>query len=441
MKKILVVLMVLALAVPYFFAEDVEAVAGEGNYKIDMKLHNFVREAYANKIASEICLPFSQYFKMYLDMSFEDTTDLGTGKFNNTLKLFVGSSVTETVDIGIMLGGGTAIPVYTHGDNATSIIKSGEGQLLIGLGLKLKSAMFGSKLNDIYIRQFVTIHLAGTGAAEGTSTAGGDLMRVGGPLVGNTIIFGDSAGTNDLNKYEYFGVDYSGTIGTGIPFDIGLPKFALCFEVGYGINYVGYSAASKDLYDTMPSKIAGNVGLNIKLQINYTPAVENEIWVKPEFTSKRYSYKLKAVTGGADQDLYNLDYPAFNLYVGANWKVTFAKIVWLKLDCEWKLSAAVGNVVTSAGRNVLPNSSISSVATLFNKVDPGIKLGFNFEGWGLELGWKPRFAFGQDMTSIASLNSDGVRNGYISQTSVDSNVWNLSNWDFGVSCSFPPPTK
>jgi len=441
MKKILFLLVLVALVIPFAaFAEDIEAVAGETNYKIDMKLHNVVQSAYNNKIEMEVCLPVADMLKLYLIAVIEDAATFGTSAdptsttdplaqvawqdwtaANNSLKLYVGIPITETFDLNILVGGGTAISQYSTKEHVVRI--AGHGDLNIGLGLKLKQAMFGDVIADLKIRQFVDIKLAGKG--DNGIITGGTAMP--------WAVYSDS--NND--DIQYFGLKYSGFIGTGIPaMDLGTVKFGVGFEIDYAIDYNAVTkydftrgnVLALATYDTLPSKITGSGNLKVNFSLNYDN-FENNIWIKPGFAVDNTTYKLRAVT-----DTVSNTAPRYVMEVGANWKSTFAKYVWLKLDAKWTFTAGVSSV----GSDGLANGVVSIV----NALDPGLTLGINFSGWSVEMKWNPGFKWHYNEFTYTDSNGNSAYDSGepISWDGVsDSNILNLANWEFGVSCSFAKP--
>jgi len=419
MKKILFLLVLVALVIPFAaFAEDIEAVAGETNYKIDMKLHNVVQSDYSNQIEMEVCLPVADQVKFYLYALINDSATFGTEAdkssttdpaaqvawqnwtaATNTLKLYVGIPITESFDLNIMIGGGTAISQYSNKDYWLRI--KGHGDLNIGLGLKLKQAMFGDVISDLKIRQFVDLKIAGKG--DNGIIAGN----------GTTVVPWVVASAQDSDDIQYFGIKYSGFIGTGIPaMDLGTVKFGVGLELDYGIEYnavtkyditrggVLFTAA----YDTLPSKITGSGNFKVNFSLNYDN-FENNIWVKPGFVVDSTSWQVHGVT---DKRVDNA--PRYVMEVGANWKATFAKYVWLKLDAHWTFTAGVTDLNYGYTGSGLGTGTVNIV----NAIDPGLTLGINFTGWNVEMKWKPRFLVSSDQQS---------------------NLLNLACWDFSVNCS------
>jgi len=449
MKKILFLLVLVALVIPFAsFAEDIEAVAGEANYKIDMKLHNFIQSAYNNKIEMEVCLPVADMLKLYLIAVIEDAATFGTSAdpasttdplaqvawqdwtaANNSLKLYVGIPITETFDLNIMVGGGTTISQYSTKDHRVTI--AGHGDLNIGLGLKLKQAMFGDVISDLKIRQFVDIKLAGKGD--------NGILKGIFPVVTATIPW---AVYNDQNNddIQYFGLKYSGFIGTGIPaMDLGTVKFSVALELDYAIEYNAVTkfdmtragTLQTATFDTLPSKISGSGNFKVNFGLNYDN-FENNIWVKPGFAVDSTSWQLHSVT---DKRIDTA--PRYVMEVGADWKSTFAKYVWLKLDAKWTFTAGV----TDVNANYTGSGYATGIVTIVNAVDPGLTLGINFSGWSVELKWKPSIAWNtivyDDVNKDGSWQAGETIKGYNGVES--SNILNLANWDFGVSCSFPKP--
>lgn len=444
MKKILFLLVLVALVIPFAaFSEDIEAVAGEGNYKIDMKLHNLVQSAYNNKLEMEVCLPVADKFKMYFIAIIEDAATFGTEPdsnngvamntdvawqtwtaANNSLKMYVGIPITDTFDLNILLGGGTTISQYDTSGHVVRI--KGQGDLNIGVGLKLKQAMFGDVISDLKIRQFFDIKLAGKGDNKMIDATNGVSWIAYGP--------------QDSDDIQYFGFKYSGFVGTGLPGkDLGTVTFGVGLELDYSIEYNAITkyditrgnTLATAFYDALPSKLTGTGNFKVNFSLNYAN-FENNIWIKPGFAVDSTSWDVV----GFDKRVDNA--PRFVMETGANWKVTFAKYVWLKLDAKWTFTAGVSSVNAASGY-------ASGVFSIVNAVDPGLTLGINFSGWSVEMKWNPRFAFkngtvGTSDVLVYPANDKTVTPAHtetIQQSNADSNLLNLACWEFGVSCSFP----
>jgi hypothetical protein len=429
MKKILFLLVLVALVIPFAaFSEDIEAVAGEGNYKIDMKLHNLVQSAYNNKLEMEVCLPVADMFKMYFIAIIEDAATFGTSAdptsttdplaqvawqtwtaANNTLKMYVGIPITDTFHLNILVGGGTTIGQY---DTSGHIVRiKGQGDLNIGVGLKLKSAMFGDAISDLKIRQFFDIKLAGKGDNKLIDTTNGLSWAV--------------YSAQDSDDIQYFGFKYSGFIGTGLPGkDLGTVTFGVGLELDYSIEYNAVTkfditrgnTLALATYDALPAKLSGAGNFKVNFSLNYAN-FENNVWIKPGFAVDSTSWKYRLVT---DKRVDTA--PRFVMQVGANWKATFAKYVWLKLDAMWNFTAGVNSVGS--------DGIAAGVFTIVNAVDPGLTLGINFTGWNVELKWKPKAVWATTLYQPSGLSVDSAGIG-------ETNILNLANWEFGVSCSFP----
>jgi hypothetical protein len=449
MKKILFFMMLLALVIPFAaFSEDIEAVAGEANYKIDMKLHNIAQNAYNAKYEMELCLPVAEKFKLYIIASAEDNatfnaTTEGTNQnwtaINNDLALFVGIPITDIFDLNFLVEGGTAISSYSIVNYTTASEKSsaGSGFLKFGVGIKVKSAAFGNKLDDLKIRQFVKIYLNGTGAGAPWNAMGvpaADITNTGGV-------------TSAYTKSQNFELDYDGFVGTGIPFDIGLPKFDIGLELAYGIVYGTVTAAGTnvvaDFFDVKPSLIKGYGNFKVNFGINPAANIETNVWLKPGFEIGQYTWDRFGT--GAAFAAQTLSLPTFLLGWGADFKVTFAKIVYVKLANEWKYTLGFNGYYIEPANGRLESVSGGSTFATIN-ADPSMRLGFNFDGWTLEMNWRPRITVYTSWDATKKIwtttnLAGGNGNSDIVTSGADTNILNLSNWDFSVSCSFPPPAK
>jgi hypothetical protein len=441
MKKILnlAVVMVMLLTASSLFATDPESAIGISNYVIDLGLRNYVNRNYGNNIALEVDLPVSQKVQFIIKTSIENDMDYtgsswGYTPLTDVLQVWVGIPITDTIGLGFSVGG--ALSVSTLKSNSIWWEKSGEGQLYIQLALKLGSALFGGKLDNLVIRQMVTMSLAGTGDNFKNPGKGDDTKYVG----QNIVDFINDPTTNTFTA-NYFGIAYQGRIITGVPLDIGLPKFDIGLELGYYVANVGYSVVKSgdpastqvDKYDVLPNYLRGGFDFKVNFGINPVASQEFNIYSDTGYDGGKDSATSKGATNAV---IYNSN--AFYETIGSNWKVTFAKIVFLKLDAEWKITLkSSAQAYTGTGGVVIADAP--KLTTLFNQINPGIKLGFNFDAWTLEMNWEPNFTTSTN-GYFTGHNDDNTGSIPLS-TAADSNVWNLANWGFSAKCSFPPPTK
>jgi hypothetical protein len=457
MKKILVllVLLIMVLTASTLFATDPESVLGVSNYVIDLGLKNYVQSHYGNNIWLETDLPVADKVKMILKASIEDDMDStggssGWSKINNMLEFYIGIPVTDNVGIAFMLGGATAIDSLSSDANGWT--KEGEGQLYIQLCLQLKSAMFANKLDNVTIRQMITMHLAGNGDFTKSGNPGDDTCQFGSNeqqvvVVDankvNHYVFVQKPSSNTFNA-QYFGINYQGRIMTGIPFEVGLPKFDIGLELGYTISSLNYSAVQNiassgttttEIYDVLPTNFAG--GFDFKLIFTVNP-VANQEW--SAYADTMYQGTKTSATFKGATNATTFVNNSFIEEIGSSWKITFAKIVYLKLDADWRFTALSGaGYYTNAAGAVI--ASAGKVTTLLNNVNPGILLGFNFDGWTLEMKWEPQLN-STLATSIYGNIANGDAQGSVPNvTADDTNIWNLSNWTISGKCTFPPPTK
>lgn len=451
MRKILNVIMILLIAVSFSNAVaiddnfDIEEVAGLTEYEINMGLKNFVADAYAGVISSCLSLPVMEKFKLGIYFSIEDAMDNTYTKtkttagiretqnwtaIDNYLAVFLGIPISNVFELSVMIGGGTDFDQYkleTDTDPAKTLgyakkeIIDGEGLIDVGLGILLKSDLFNKVINDMYIRQFFGFKVGGNGPASADFAAAIPAM---GPSVFTDTF--DNLAANDYQKYEYFGFSYEGVVGTSIPFEVGLPLFELGFELGYDIGLVTYTKViTKTLgventpYEDngRPFGFTGGFDFEINLALNPTDCQENNFWIIPGY---HYSSLASTATGAKKIDVGT---HKFTLEVGADWKATFAKIVFIKLDAFWTFTREVAfqNNLNTETEGEMANAG-AGVVRIENAVDPGITVGFNFDCWTAEFEWNPNVIINMANTA-------------------NTNVWNLANWNISVSCKFAPPSK
>ncbi|HQJ05547.1 MAG TPA: hypothetical protein PLI57_04110 [Spirochaetota bacterium] len=279
------------------------------------------------------------------------------------------------------------------------------------MGILLKSDLFNKAINDLYIRQFFGFKLGGNGPASA------DLIG----FVPVTTIQDDT----DFAKYEYFGFAYEGVIGTSIPFEVGLPLLALGFEISYDIGFASYytwktkvaGTENPEAFDSKPFALKGGFDFEISLALDPTDYQENNFWIKPGY----HGTLLSSTATGAQK--IDRGTHKFTLEVGADWKVKFAKIVFVKLDAAWIFTREVAFVNDlNVETEVETANGGARVVRIDNEVDPGITVGFNFDNWTAKFEWNPNVVINMANTA-------------------NTNVWNLANWTIGVSCKFAPPGK
>lgn len=417
MRKLFLTLLVTFITLSQVYAYDIEEVAGAEEYEINMGLKNFVADSYGD-FKMSLLLPVAEQIKIgfvtEIGLNMTDYTykkdiidgDSGVSesqkwdKINTDFEFYLGLNMIENVGISIMFGGGSVFDKYEMSKNSftktdTEII-SGYGFGKLGLGVLLGSELFNGALSSLKIRQFLTL-AGGNGGKEGSTNI--------------TIVDGKKTGVENT----FFAVEYSGLIGFGIPFEVGLPKFELGLELDYGIAHLTYldmkvitnDTVADAVYSTLPNFTEGDASLKFNLGINPAEHLENNFWVKPGFKveSKNSTVKdLKKVEGGVIET---------GVAVGSDWKATFAKIVWLKLSAEWQFKFAQ-NFSNNENAGFKWDTTSGKFTSTSHLIDGGLTLGFNFEGWNAEFEWAPGYVVGSD-----------------------SNVWNLANWKFSVSCKFP----
>ena len=452
MRKIFVVFMILLIAVSFSSAVDIdddfdiEEVAGLTEYEINMGLKNFVADAYTGVISSCLSLPIMEKFKMGIYFSINDAMDNTYNQtkttngvketqnwtaIDNYLAVFLGIPISNIFELTVMIGGGTDFDQFKY-ETDTDPAKplgfakkwtiDGEGLIDVGLGILLKSDLFNKVINDMYIRQFFGFKIAGNGPATADFATAIPTMVA--SVFTDTF---DNLAANDYKKYEYFGFTYSGVVGTSIPFEVGLPVFELGFELSYDIGLATYYTwETKTLgvitepYEAngKPFGFIGGFDFEVNLALNPTDCQENNFWIVPGY----HNSSVTSTQTGAQK--VQLGTHIFTLEVGADWKATFAKIVFVKLDAAWIFTREVAYDVnnTAVDTSIEMANAVAGVVRIENEVDPGITVGFNFDCWSAEFEWDPSIAFGMANSS-------------------DTNVWNLANWTIAVSCKFAPPSK
>ena len=465
MKKILVLMLVLALATPLMFSwHDLTNTAGIGNYSIDMKLRNPANNAY-REIEMEVGLPLTEKFKMYFwikDLNFEaefnKDTEVVTGTaissqdwtvIRGFLRMFLGLNLTDTFQMNILLGAGsdniTMNPQFWGAGNGGSykevvytdgkvITKKGDTALQFGIGLVLKSGMFGDVIGNLTIQQYVDIRFGyGTGymngAIPGLGTYGSDVDDTRPGMTAARI------------KSENFVFGYDIDVGTSVPIEIGLPKFSIDPSIQVQVNYKAMTAVSTggtDAFDVKPSQLGFSAFAKINFGINPADNFESNTWIRGRFFFDSIGY---TPIGIAAQSVL---LPGFEARFGQNIKITFAKICWVKFENEWQYKGSMTDFNTNGDGTIASVQGTETGKTKTNTVgttvnwtnsvtdNPDLSIGFNFEGWGLSMSWKP---------NIAIMGSNDFANGFGSATVSDTNFFNLANWEIGASVSFPPPSN
>ncbi len=433
MKKIVCITVAIFLSISMIYSFDIEEIAGVEEYNFNFGLRNFVADPYgAFKI--ELSLPIMEQIKLgfitginlaMTSYTLEENKNEGEqgrnekqawSKIDTNFDSFVGIPLTDEINLTILAAGGSVVGKYEIAkDTIHNYYKetvSGFGYGKIGAGIIIKSALFNDFINDMKIRQFLRI-AGGNGNSIDNNSYRAALTFV---TIGDSLIE-KIDGVEFAQKNEYVAVNYDGLVGVYKGFEIGLPKFELGFEVDYSIRSISYTKietsyntvieASK--YSQNPSGAGGGASLKVNLALNPLPHLENNFWVKPSFTVDGFNYthtgKSKTTSGVIGT----------TIATGANWKATFAKIVWLKFDAEWRFTFTQ-NYKADENVGEWKWNTISGTVILSHFIDPGLTLGFNFEGWNAEFKWAPRFA-------IASSN--------------ESNMLNLANWKLEVSTKFP----
>jgi len=429
MKKIVSITLAIFLSISMIYSFDIEEVAGFEEYDINFGLRNFVADPYA-AFKIELSLPIMEQIKLGFITGIDLKMDTYTleenknggeqgrneiqkwSKINTNFDAFIGLPVTDEINLTILAAGGSVISKYESTKdtihNYYNDTMSGFGYGKIGAGIIIKSAIFNDFINDMKIRQFLRI--AGGNGISSDVTSFNTLL---GTLGISDSIVEKIDGAEFATKNEYVAVNYDGLVGISKGFEIGLPKFELGFEVDYSVRSINYTKINTIIeasqYAQNPSGIGGGAGLKINLALNPMSHLENNFWIKPSFSIDSINYTY---TGRSSQSTGII---GTTIATGANWKATFAKIVWLKFDAEWRFTF---NQVYRADENVgeWKWNTLAGNVTLTHFLDPGLTLGFNFEGWNAEFKWAPRFA-------VAS--------------SSDSNILNLANWKLEVSTKFP----
>jgi hypothetical protein len=195
MKKILLILIVLACATVFASAWDLDGgISGETNYTIDIGLHNQLQAVYSPDFWVESHLPVSDIVKIGIQLWIADAaTEVGTNnsnpssgnaatsrtgydwtKINDAILLAIGILVptpdgAPTAKIQVEIGGGTAISKYTNisEDNTidsnnvkNTIIQNGYGKLNFNLGAKIGNL----PIDDLSVKFTFEADLNGTGA-------------------------------------------------------------------------------------------------------------------------------------------------------------------------------------------------------------------------------------------------------------------------------------
>lgn len=469
MKKILVLMLVLALATPFMFSwHDLGGTAGVGNYTIDMKLHNPAQAMYQN-IEMEVALPIHEKFKMYFwikdltmsadfnkEAAFLTSNALSSQKWNlkGALRMYLGFNISDTFQMNILVGGGSAnigmnpwwgagaAGTYTvvNYDDGKVETKSGQGLVQFGVGLVLKSAMFGSVIDNLSIINIFEMQMGyGDNYFSGLSAYTGTTYN------SEVTSTRPGASVNDI-KSEVFVFAYDLEVGTGIPIQIGLPRFNIGLNYQFKLQYATMTAMSNGTvlpYDVNPSKLNVNTNFKINFGINPTDNISTNTWLKPELNIDNYSWDP---TGALAQSVL---LPSFTLRFGQNVNITFAKICYVKFENEWKYTGGMtGFSVRADGVvNRVDGSMTDHTKTVAgqwtNSIldNPAMEIGFRFSGWTLGAGWRPRITVYDTSNNATDLGNGGAGNGFSVSSGADTNILNLSNWEVTMSVSFPPPAK
>lgn len=467
MKKILVLMLVLALATPFMFSwHDLTNTAGIGNYSIDLKLHNPANNAY-RQLEMEVGLPLTDKFKMYFwikDLGFEaqfnqdPLVTAGTAissqywsEIRGFLRMFLGINLTDTFAMNILLGvgadnatmnpqfwGGSASStgtciykevVYNNGKVTT---KSGDTSLQFGIGLILKSGMFNNAIGNLTIQQYVDLRFGyGKGYMSGS-------IPILGTYYGNDVTDTTPGGDANRIKSENFVFGYDLDLGTSIPIAIGLPKFSIDPSIQVQLNYKSMTGllrgTSTTDFDTNPSQLGFSALAKINFGINPKDNISSNTWIRGRFFFDSISY---APRGVAAQSVL---LPGFEVRFGQNVQITFAKICWVKFENEWRFTSSMSSFTTNPDGSIglVQGSETAKTKTnggnWTNSVtdNPDMAIGFNFDGWGFSAAWKP---------SVAIMGANDFGNGFGQNDPSYTNLFNLQNWEIMMSVSFPPPKK
>jgi len=486
MKKIFAFLLVFTLAATLATAWDIDGgISGASKYKIDMGLKNQIRHAYDNAFSVELILPVSDIVKLGVRVELDNDADnldytqstrvqtVNWDKIDTEVKIGLGIKPTDSLEICVdMYGGAAYSEVSTDyqgayyrqwNRNTKNVIEYKNGNSYVGFGVAI--GVSGLPIDKLWIIQKVKI-VFGEGFADGAIA------------LQNALNTGATSGFG-RDQFNYTGVEYDGTIKSGIPLhtmmNLDIAKLDVGFEYNYGIDYTGYTTAyvnggnpnasslySNQVYgnwtggrvgfDGLPSKFGTDHNLKINLGINYSN-IETNVWVKPEVVYAQKSWKWKGVKP------YQHDSIDLNFYVGSNWKVSipaqtfFPCIVSFKLGAEWKIA----NQYDLYSDYTTSTSADGSGGFVDNEIYQAVKGTFememNFNGVTATIGWSPDvYFYGEKDDSFhndvygGTIPSDAESGTvYSAGTSgvvvTDTNIFNLGIWKIGVSIEFDPIKK
>jgi hypothetical protein len=261
--------------------------------------------------------------------------------------------------------------------------------------------------------------------------------------------------TNNI-KSEAFSIGYDLEVGTGIPLQIGLPRFNIGLSLQQKIAYYTMTKLERTGatdFATNPAKFYSYTNFKVNFGINPTDNISTNTWIRP---AVEISNSTWTPTGVVAQTLFQ---PAFEVRVGQNIQITFAKICWVKFENEFNWKTQMNNATVNAAGQVVSVSGSMSDHTKTNALmpnqwsnsvldNPMMAIGFKFTGWGLSASWCPRVTVYNSGTGNAGTPTtipDGGQgdkgNTFNVNSGADTNLLNLSNWEIMMNVSFPPPKK
>lgn len=496
MKKIFALMLIAFFAVSFAVAQPDYEVADDTNYKLQFGagLTYDNEDGYdqpTDNFEFEFILPVHEKVRIGLHGDFNDVLsayDSTTNKhdvnnptrepvegdetatskieywsaLNNYARLCIGVPVIEDkLSIGLYVGGGNDLAERVTDLETGEDWEVGHGLIDFGLGIFLKSELFGGKLSSLSIKYDGKGMFMGTGLGINDTTGATKLLTV--MMVPDEDWVDDDNTNYDFmrssQRADRMNLTYTGywnelSIGLAVPIHelagfTNITKFEYGMEIEAEMSYYSYSSATKneeEIFVVKPTYILGGISFENYLAIAPDSSTEFKLTIDPNCTLGQVKYTVRDDDTAIDffddyglykywedtasgDDFYGFEYYSMNLSIDFTiWgKKSFELgaalgiIPFFEIDASWEL--AYNNLDVSNGEYVDSRYTFNSGSF---SVDPGIKLGLQFGNWETSIKWDPSATYGLSGNTAANVASA-------------SNIWNLANWNFSISCTFPPP--
>lgn len=439
------------------FAVDT-TVAGAEKFKLNFGagLHYNNKDGYKDYPQSgfkfDFTMPLSESIQLGLEGSFSnmlepyDKADPNVTKLNywsalnNYGKVALGVVVIPSkVKIGLYAMGGTenfALKEYKEQpDGSTTVHMKGNAFMEVKAGMFLMEGLFSNRVEKIDIKQGFKILFNGFGYA-GTID---DFLFLDKADDSDATTDNDTAFSGDKALARYNGWEYFGELGFTLPVSSlsgmkGIESLKTGATLDYRLSGTVYSEVEVGglrLFVELPVRTHAELSLDNWVKISPDSSTTFRLSFKPGFSYDTLTYKYdRAGSTTINKEDFTL-FSEFALWgmksfeLGSRWGI----VPYIELDTRFRLEY----------KQQLEDNEVASLglygfsAGVFS-VDTGVKLGLKLGRWETAVKWNPSATYNIVADPAAAAQADAT-------AAWASNIWNLANWEFSLTCEFPPPRK